>query len=49
VAVVAAPTADADEDPIDDALVGVDFTRYEVPDTERSPTTTSTNLRDAQA
>jgi len=37
VAVVAAPTADADEDPIDDALVGVDFTRYEVPDTERSP------------
>jgi len=37
VAFVAAPTADADEDPIDDGLVGVDFTRYEVPDTERSP------------
>ncbi|QLK27838.2 V-type ATP synthase subunit I [Natrinema zhouii] len=37
VAIVAAPTEDADEDPIDDALVGVDFTRYEVPDTERSP------------
>jgi V/A-type H+-transporting ATPase subunit I len=37
VAVVAAPAEDADEDPIDDALVGVEFTRYEVPDTEQSP------------
>ncbi|WP_226039530.1 V-type ATP synthase subunit I [Natrinema sp. DC36] len=37
VAVVAAPTEDADENPIDDALVGVEFTRYEVPDTEQSP------------
>ncbi|MDQ2050983.1 V-type ATP synthase subunit I [Natronolimnohabitans sp. A-GB9] len=36
VAVVAAPTEDAD-DPIDDALVGVEFNRHEVPDTEQSP------------
>ena len=38
VAVVAAPTEDADEDPIDDALVGVEFTRHEVPETDKSPT-----------
>ncbi|WP_255681824.1 V-type ATP synthase subunit I [Natrinema sp. SYSU A 869] len=37
VAIVAAPTEDADEAPIDDALVSVEFTRYEVPDTEQSP------------
>ncbi|WP_195893045.1 V-type ATP synthase subunit I [Halopiger djelfimassiliensis] len=37
VAVVAAPTEDADGNPIDDALVGVDVTRHEVPDTEQSP------------
>ncbi|WP_408956942.1 V-type ATP synthase subunit I [Natrinema sp. 74] len=37
VAIVAAPTEDAGENPIDDALVGVEFTRYEVPDTDQSP------------
>ncbi|MBZ6495583.1 V-type ATP synthase subunit I [Natrinema longum] len=37
VAIVAAPAQGADEEPIDDALVGVEFTRYEVPDTEQSP------------
>ncbi|MGQ3411486.1 V-type ATP synthase subunit I [Natrinema sp. LN54] len=37
VAVVAAPAESADENPIDDALVGVEFTRYEVPDTDQSP------------
>jgi V/A-type H+-transporting ATPase subunit I len=37
VAIVAAPAADADAAPIDDALVGVDVTRHEVPDTEQSP------------
>ncbi|WP_339102231.1 V-type ATP synthase subunit I [Haloterrigena salinisoli] len=37
VAVVAAPTEDADENPIDDALVGVEFTRHEVPETDQSP------------
>ncbi|QSX01133.1 V-type ATP synthase subunit I [Haloterrigena alkaliphila] len=37
VAVVAAPTDDAGEAPLDDALVGVDVTRHEVPDTEQSP------------
>lgn len=37
VAIVAAPAESADESPIDDALVGVEFTRYEVPDTDQSP------------
>ncbi|SDR34434.1 V-type ATP synthase subunit I [Natronobacterium texcoconense] len=39
VAIVAAPAEDVDEDddPIADALVGVEFTRHEVPDTEKSP------------
>ncbi|MFC4249192.1 V-type ATP synthase subunit I [Natribaculum luteum] len=37
VAIVAAPTEDADEDVIDDALVGVEFTRHSVPETEQSP------------
>ncbi|WP_211334067.1 V-type ATP synthase subunit I [Halopiger aswanensis] len=37
VAVAAAPTEDAGANPIDDALVGVEFTRHEVPDTEKSP------------
>ena len=37
VAVVAAPTEDADANPLDDALVGVEFTRHEVPDTDKSP------------
>ncbi|WP_049927926.1 V-type ATP synthase subunit I [Halopiger goleimassiliensis] len=36
IAIVAAP-AEGVENPIDDALVGVEFTRYEVPDTEKSP------------
>ncbi|MDS0476658.1 V-type ATP synthase subunit I [Natrinema sp. 1APR25-10V2] len=37
VAVVAAPTEDAGDSPIDDALVGLEFTRYEVPETDKSP------------
>ncbi|THE65264.1 V-type ATP synthase subunit I [Salinadaptatus halalkaliphilus] len=37
VAIVAAPTADVDEAPIDDALVGIEFTRHPVPETERGP------------
>ncbi|RQG96708.1 V-type ATP synthase subunit I [Natrarchaeobius oligotrophus] len=37
VAIVAAPSEDAGTDPIDDALVGVEFTRHSVPDTEKSP------------
>ncbi|SEW16642.1 V-type ATP synthase subunit I [Natrinema salifodinae] len=37
VAIVAAPAEGGDENPIDDALVGVDVTRHEVPDTEQSP------------
>ncbi|MFC4542730.1 V-type ATP synthase subunit I [Halosolutus amylolyticus] len=37
VAIVAAPTDDAEPGVIDDALVGVEFARHEVPDTEKSP------------
>ncbi|TYL38469.1 V-type ATP synthase subunit I [Natronococcus pandeyae] len=38
VAVVAAPTEDAtEENVVDDALVGVEFARYEVPETEQGP------------
>ncbi|SFB79728.1 V/A-type H+-transporting ATPase subunit I [Halobiforma haloterrestris] len=37
VAIVAAPTDDADPDFVGDAIVGVDFTRHEVPDTDQSP------------
>ncbi|MFC4439440.1 MULTISPECIES: V-type ATP synthase subunit I [Natrialbaceae] len=38
VAVVAAPTEDAtEENVVDDALVGVEFTRYAVPETEQGP------------
>jgi len=37
VAVFARPTAGADEDALTDALVGVDFTAFEVPDAEGSP------------
>ncbi|WP_265108934.1 V-type ATP synthase subunit I [Halosolutus halophilus] len=37
VAIVAAPTEDADPGVVDDALVGVEFTRHEVPETEKSP------------
>ncbi len=36
VAIVAAP-AEGETDPIDDALVGIEFTRQEVPDTDRGP------------
>jgi len=46
VAVVAAPTEDADEAPIDDALVGVDVTRHEVPETEQSPDAYVAELED---
>ncbi|ELY68789.1 V-type ATPase 116 kDa subunit [Natrinema versiforme JCM 10478] len=44
VAIVAAPAESADESPIDDALVGVEFTRYEVPDTDQSPDDYVTDL-----
>ncbi|WP_121741674.1 V-type ATP synthase subunit I [Natronorubrum halophilum] len=37
VAIVAAPTEDAGSTPIDDALVGVEFTRHPVPETEQTP------------
>ncbi|WP_254762162.1 V-type ATP synthase subunit I [Natrinema marinum] len=37
VAIVAAPAEDAGDSPIDDALVGLEFTRYEVPETDKSP------------
>ncbi|MHC3438113.1 V-type ATP synthase subunit I [Natrialbaceae archaeon A-gly3] len=37
VAIVAAPTADDAEGIIGDALVGVEFSRHEVPETEQSP------------
>ena len=37
VAIVAAPTADAGSSPIDDALVGVEFTRHPVPETDQTP------------
>ena len=37
VAIVAAPADGAGDNPIDDALVGVEFTRYAVPDTDQSP------------
>ena len=39
VAIAAAPADGADDDPIDDALVGIEFTRHEVPDTEQNPST----------
>ncbi|WP_049889369.1 V-type ATP synthase subunit I, partial [Natronolimnohabitans innermongolicus] len=48
VAVVAAPTADAGDDPIDDALVGVEFTRHEVPETEQSPSAYVAELEERQ-
>ncbi|SER25357.1 V-type ATP synthase subunit I [Natrinema salaciae] len=48
VAVVAAPTEDADEDPLDDALVGVEFTRHEVPDTDKSPSAYVTDLEERE-
>lgn len=37
IAIVAAPVEGADEGAIDDALVGVEFTRHPVPETEQSP------------
>ncbi|MFA9417222.1 V-type ATP synthase subunit I [Natrinema sp. HArc-T2] len=46
VAIVAAPTEDTDEAPIDDALVGVDVTRHEVPETEQSPDAYVAELED---
>ncbi|RZV11675.1 V/A-type H+-transporting ATPase subunit I [Natrinema hispanicum] len=46
VAVVAAPTEDAGEAPIDDALVGVDVTRHGVPETEQSPEAYVADLED---
>ncbi|WP_254531844.1 V-type ATP synthase subunit I [Natrinema gelatinilyticum] len=44
VAVVAEPTEDGDENAIDEALVGVEFTRYEVPETDQSPADYVSNL-----
>src|SRR6056297_1273574 len=46
VAIVAAPTDDADKAPIDDALVGVDVTRHELPETEQSPDAYVADLED---
>ncbi|WP_455448934.1 V-type ATP synthase subunit I [Natrinema thermotolerans] len=46
VAIVAAPTEDADDAPIDDALVGVDVTRHSVPETEQSPEAYVADLED---
>lgn len=37
VAIVAAPSESAGDNPIDDALVGVEFTRHDVPETDQSP------------
>ena len=37
VAIVAAPTDDAGSDPLGDALVGIEFTRHPVPETEQTP------------
>ncbi|MCU4751079.1 V-type ATP synthase subunit I [Halobacteria archaeon AArc-curdl1] len=39
IAIVAAPSADADDDAaiIDDALVGIEFSRYPVPETDENP------------
>ncbi|WP_436345634.1 V-type ATP synthase subunit I [Natronorubrum sp. FCH18a] len=37
VAIVAAPTEDAGSNPTDDALVGVEFTRHPVPETDQAP------------
>ncbi|AEH36455.1 V-type ATPase 116 kDa subunit [Halopiger xanaduensis SH-6] len=49
VAVAAAPTDDAGANPIDDALVGVEFTRHEVPDTEKSPSAYVDDLESRKA
>ncbi|WP_459807392.1 V-type ATP synthase subunit I [Halopiger thermotolerans] len=49
VAVAAAPTDDAGANPIEDALVGVEFTRYEVPDTEQSPSAYVDDLESRKA
>ncbi len=49
VAIVAAPTEDADEAPIDDALVGVDVTRHSVPETEQSPEAYVADLEEEKA
>ena len=44
-AVFARPTADADEDVLDEALVGVDFATYEIPDASGSPSDYVEELR----
>jgi len=49
VAIVAAPTESADEGVIDDALVGVEFTRYDVPETDQSPETYVAELEQRKA
>ncbi|ADD04955.1 A-type ATP synthase subunit I [Natrialba magadii ATCC 43099] len=54
VAIVAAPTGEIDpvedagdaDNVIDDALVGIEFTRYDVPDTEQSPSAYVSELED---
>ncbi|EMA33211.1 V-type ATPase 116 kDa subunit [Halobiforma nitratireducens JCM 10879] len=51
VAIVAAPAGGVDADPggiIDDSLVGVDFQRHEVPETERGPRAYVGELEDKQ-
>ncbi|SIR54970.1 V/A-type H+-transporting ATPase subunit I [Haladaptatus litoreus] len=45
VAIFAYPTDDADEDALDDALVGVDFASFEVPDASGSPEEYVSELR----
>ncbi len=46
VAIVAAPTGDDPEGIIDDALVGLEFTRYEVPETDKHPEAYVADLED---
>ncbi|WP_327050747.1 V-type ATP synthase subunit I [Halomicrococcus gelatinilyticus] len=44
-AVFARPTADADEDALDEALVGIDFAAHEIPDASGSPSDYVDELR----
>lgn len=48
VAIVAAPTEDADEGALEDALVGIEFSRHEVPETEQSPSAYVNELEERQ-
>ncbi|QRV13626.1 V-type ATP synthase subunit I [Haloterrigena salifodinae] len=48
VAIVAAPAEDADEGALEDALVGVEFSRHAVPETEQSPSAYVNELEERQ-